>query len=573
MKSNNKSNREYEELRERVSNLSKDEKIKVEDAFPLFILKDVLGLEESIYDEALDAGGPKDCGIDAFWVNDDVKEVCLLQSKYYNDNHEVDENEIDNFLNSPSILLAPPASIENRCKKYIQEKSQDYKEYIDRSYDTRLIFATSSSYKPAARTKAKIFNTQHKDAKVDLLDASEIMERLADLRRSDKPSLKFSLQNGYHEHKSKDIPYVVCSVFGDDLARAYREHKGNVLEQNLRYGLQGGQINKGIEATLKDSGKRKNFWYYNNGITIICDNYEIKEGSIFIQNAQIVNGAQTTKTIYGVSLSLGLEPLRDASVLARIIKTNKDEDLISDIRNYNNKQNPTKPRDFVSHLKEQERLQIEFEPLGYFYEIKRGEKYEETKVKWIKRNDLTIIDNLTVAQAHCSFLGKPAQAKSQKNSLLDPSGEFYKEIFAVNAKTLLLAYKCYEFAKSSLKEFKKHTKNISEDKDFMLHGTTHIVAVMGKLIAEVVGIDKIVKDDDLFKKYTSSGKLKLIYDNAVEFIDDLYSSKLDVYHSEKLAFSASRYFKNAEEATTLLDKIDKKIKKNITKLEKEIELT
>lgn len=169
MKLNGKSNREYEELRERVNILSKDEKIKVDEAFPLFILKDVLGLEESIYDEALDAGGPKDCGIDAFWVNDDAKEVCLLQCKYYNDTHEVDENEIDNFLNSPDYLLAPPTSVERRCKKYIQEKSQDYKEYIERSYDTRLIFATSSSYKPAARKKAEIFNTQDKNAKISYL--------------------------------------------------------------------------------------------------------------------------------------------------------------------------------------------------------------------------------------------------------------------------------------------------------------------------------------------------------------------------------------------------------------------
>lgn len=360
-------------------------------------------------------------------------------------------------------------------------------------------------------------------------------------------------------------------MFGDDLARAYKEHKGNVLEQNLRYGLQGGQINKGIDVTLKDSKKRKNFWYYNNGITIICDSYEIKEGSIFIQNAQIVNGAQTTKAIYGVSLSLGLEPLREVSVLARIIKTNKDEDLISDIRDFNNKQNPTKPRDFVSHLKEQEKLQGEFELLNYFYEIKRGEKHEEIKAKWIKRKNLAIIDNLTVAQAYCSFIGKPAQAKSQKNSLLDSNGEYYKEIFAVNARTLLLAYKCYEFAKVSLKEFKKRTKNnVKEDKDFMLHGTTHIVAVMGKLITEVVGVDRIIKENELFGQFTSDNKLKIIYDYAVEFIDDLYSSMLDVYHSKDLAFSASKYFKNTEEATVLLDRIDKKIKKNIVKLEKDI---
>jgi hypothetical protein len=570
MKARDKNKRDYDELRQRVKSVSKEEKIKEDEAFVLFVLREVLGLEESICDEALDAGGPKDCGVDAFWVNDEDKEVYLLQGKYYNINHEVDENEIDNFLNSLQYLLAPPISLQGRAKKYIQEKSQDYKEYIERSYDTRLIFATSSNYKPAARKKAEIFNTQHKDEKIELLDAREIIERMSDLKRKDKPNIQLSLENGYHEHKSKNIPYVVCSIFADDLAKAYKEHKGNILEQNLRYGLPGGKINKGIDQTLRDSKDRKNFWYYNNGITIICDSYEIKNGLISIQNAQIVNGAQTTKTIYGVSLSLGFEPLHELSVLARIIKTNKNQDLIANIRDFNNKQNPTKPRDFISHRKEQEKLQSEFELLNYFYEIKRGEKYEETKAREIKKKKLDVIDNLTVAQARCSFLGKPAQAKSQKNSLLDPNGEYYKDIFAANAKTLLLAYKCYEFAKESFKEFKKHTKEIKEEKEFMLHGTTHIVAVMGGIIEEIVGVNKIINNDDLFDQFISDEKLKIIYDNAVDFIEDQYSTRLEMHRSAHLSFVPSKYFKNAEEATSLLDKIDKKVKKNFVKMEKEI---
>ncbi len=563
--------RDYDDLRQRVKTVSKDEKIKPEDAFVLFTLREVLGLEEGICDEALDAGGPKDCGIDAFWVNDDQKEVYLLQCKYYNIKRLVDENEVDNFLNSIKYLLAPPTSLQKRSKKYIQEKSQDYKEYVEKSYDTRLIFSTSSSYKPAARKKAEIFNVQNKDAKIELLDPEEIIERLNALRKRDKPNLKFSLQNGYHESKSKGIPYVVCSIFGDELAKAYREHKGNILEQNLRYGLPGGKINKGIGETLSDSKERKNFWYYNNGITIICDRYEVKNGSIFIENAQIVNGAQTTKTIHAASQSFGFEPLHDFSVLARIIKTNKDQDLIEHIRDLNNKQNPTKPRDFVSHRKEQEKLQSEFESLDYFYEIKRGERNEEIKAREIKRKKLKIVDNLTVAQAYCSFsLRKPAQAKSQKNSLLDPSGDYYSDIFKASAKELLLAYKCYEFARECFKHFKKRSKDIPEDKEYMLHGTTHIVAVMGRIFEEVIGTEKLMDNDELFNQFISDKKLKLVYDNAVELIDDLYSSKIDMYRSAKISFVPSKYFKSAEDATKLLDMIDKKIKKNLVKLEKEI---
>lgn len=572
MKTNNKNHRAYDEVIQRVETIRAKEKIAEDDAFVLFILREVLGLEEGIYDEAMDAGGPKDCGIDAFWVNEDEKVVYLLQCKYYNYNNEVNENEVDNFLNSVKYLMAPPADLKRRCKKYIQEKSQDYKEYVERSYETRLIFATSSNYKRGACIKCNIFNAKGEDIKIELLDAEEIIERLNNLKRRDKPDLKFSLENNHHEHKSKDIPYVVCSIFADDLAKAYKEHKGNILEQNLRYGLSGGKINKGIYETLQSSNERKNFWYYNNGITIICDNYEIKDNSIFVQNAQIVNGAQTTKTIYEASLSFGLEPLHELSVLARIIKTNKNEDLIAHIRDFNNKQNPTKPRDFISHREDQKKLQIEFESLNYFYEIKRGEKYEETNEREIKKKGLVVIDNLTVAQAYCSFLGYPTQAKSEKNSLLDPGGDYYRQIFGslVNARMLLLAYKCYEFAKMSFKTFRKHTKNVKTEKEYMLHGTTHIVAVMGKIIENVVGVEKVVKNDDLFNLFISNRQLKLVYSEAVEFVEDLYSFKVETYRVEKLSFTPSKYFKNAEEAKTLLDRISIKIAKNLKKLEKEI---
>ncbi len=573
MQKEDKGHRSYEELRQRVKNISGEEKMKEEEAFVLFILREFLGLEESIYDDAMDAGGPKDCGIDAFWVNDDEKVVYLLQCKYRSDKNTINENEIDNFLNSIEYLKAPPISLQKRCKKYIQERSQEYKEYIGRLYDTRLIFATSSTYELAARDKTKIFNERNRneDIQIELLDAKEIIERMDNFRRKDKPDIKFNLQNNYHEHRSKSIPYVVCSIFADDLALAYKAHKGNILEQNLRYGLKGGPINKQIAATLQDSRQRKNFWYYNNGITIICDDYQINKDFIAVQNAQIVNGAQTTKAVYEASMSLGMDALHELSILTRIIKTSKNEDLIEQIRDFNNKQNPTKPRDFISHRKEQQRLQGEFESLRYFYEIKRGEKYEETNAKRIKRDKLSVIDNLTVAQAQCSFLGKPAQAKSEKSSLLDPSKEHYKEIFGepTNARNLLLAYKCYEFAKESLKKFKKR-KSIKAEEEFMLHGTTHIVAVMGKIIEKVVGVEKIIKDDEQFRQFVSNERLKLIYQEAVEFVEDLYSLRVDMYRSEELSFTPSRYFKNADEATKMLDKIDKKIDKNLLKLEKKI---
>ncbi len=77
-------------------------------------------------------------------------------------------------------------------------------------------------------------------------------------------------------------------------------------------------MNAGIIATLEDEKERRNFWAYNNGMTIVCDDYEHDEssGQLKMTNLSIVNGCQTT-----VALVRGKKNLadQDISLLARII--------------------------------------------------------------------------------------------------------------------------------------------------------------------------------------------------------------------------------------------------------------
>ena len=49
------------------------------------------------------------------------------------------------------------------------------------------------------------------------------------------------------------------------------EKNYELFEENIREYLGTQGINNGIIKTLKDSVDRANFFYYNNGITIICE--------------------------------------------------------------------------------------------------------------------------------------------------------------------------------------------------------------------------------------------------------------------------------------------------------------
>lgn len=296
-------------------------------------------------------------------------------------------------------------------------------------------------------------------------------------------------------------------------------------------------------------------------MTIICDDYRIEGETISIDNIQIVNGAQTTSSLTE-RFKHNEKDMDEVSLMARIIKVADNEDLVEKIREYNNKQNPTKVRDFVSHEPIQRKIQKDFEDLGYFYEISRGEKNEPRVDKHIRLKRLDIVDNVTVAQAYCSFIGKPAEAKSRKNDLLIPSDEFYKLIFSkqITSQALLFAYLCYEEAKSQYLKFKReHKEGYREEDAYLLNGTTHLVCLMGMISSKTTRLADHFNDPKKFSKLTDPKYISPLYEQAKELLADLYADKLGFYASEGKLLVASKFFKSAGDSAHLFKQAESRI--------------
>jgi hypothetical protein len=91
-------------------------------------------------------------------------------------------------------------------------------------------------------------------------------------------------------------------VPGELLASIYDKWGSRLLEQNVRCFLQfRGKVNKGIRNTIQNEPEM--FFAYNNGITATAESVETKEkdGTLCItriKNLQIVNGGQTTASIF-----------------------------------------------------------------------------------------------------------------------------------------------------------------------------------------------------------------------------------------------------------------------------------
>jgi hypothetical protein len=91
----------------------------------------------------------------------------------------------------------------------------------------------------------------------------------------------------------------LCVVPGGLLADVYEEHGSRILEGNVRAFLSArGNVNKGIRKTILN--RPDQFFAFNNGITATATKVETgPTGNIIhIRDLQIVNGGQTTASLY-----------------------------------------------------------------------------------------------------------------------------------------------------------------------------------------------------------------------------------------------------------------------------------
>jgi hypothetical protein len=87
---------------------------------------------------------------------------------------------------------------------------------------------------------------------------------------------------------------------GTEVGNLFRDNDVRLFARNIRGYLGNTEINRVMKNTIEKEPEY--FWYYNNGITIVCDEAkQIKKGKsnvIKVTNAQIINGQQTTRTLF-----------------------------------------------------------------------------------------------------------------------------------------------------------------------------------------------------------------------------------------------------------------------------------
>jgi hypothetical protein len=159
------------------------------------------------------------------------------------------------------------------------------------------------------------------------------------------------------QSENEDYQSYLAIIPGETLASIYEQYGPRLLEQNVRSFLQfTGKINKGIRKTILE--EQHMFLAFNNGIAATAEQVKItvqpdNNGKIisYVKDFQIVNGGQTTASIYhtwkknNVDISKIFVQLK----LTIIKDRNNFAEIVGRIAEYANTQNRVSASDLSSN--------------------------------------------------------------------------------------------------------------------------------------------------------------------------------------------------------------------------------
>ncbi len=408
-----------------VERLAKKFAMEPDLAFNVWVGKYVLGLDESTAFESAAIDGGNDKGIDVFHVDPDREVVFICQNKFSSEFKQKGKEPHVNALLGALTWLDDPESLANEGRAELANAAQEYSDALKKGYAIEIAYIHAGERNPNVAKQIRVLNENksHIEANRHFRYLSEdeiysVDEEANNLAlRITKETLAIS-QGALISQEQAHYAARVGVIPASELKRLYEKYGDRLFDRNVRLylGARKGSVNSGMHATLHDADEHSNFWAYNNGITIICSDFEHEGNELQIRNFSIINGCQTTVTI-----SRSAADLEEVFVLAKIIRIRPEN--VDDVIRFNNSQNPMKSWDIASQHPVHRRLKSELDELAkpYLYKTRRGDKPKGSLSRYKSGSVTRQIESDRLAQYRAAFLGRPALAWKNKSEIFDPT--------------------------------------------------------------------------------------------------------------------------------------------------------
>ncbi len=234
------------------------------------------------------------------------------------------------------------------------------------------------------------------------------------------------------------------------------------FEANVRDYQGKNTVNTCISHSLEESDNGEDFWWLNNGITILASEAIMASSrELQLTNPEIVNGLQTSNEVYNFYMQNNSFLEREKrNILVRVIvpETEKVRDDI--IFATNNQTNIPKSSLRVTdpiHLQ----IEMYFKSRGLYYD--RRKNYYKNQGK--KAKDIIGVSFLGQCLITL-FLQKPDYARARPSTLLTDD-ETYSELYEKN-QDLEVFYKCAVLGKEIQRNLKMQSEYTSSERNDML---------------------------------------------------------------------------------------------------------
>lgn len=455
-------------------------------SFVLLCMSTCLGISLEEASELLTDGG-NDAGVDGLHigeVDDGEFLVTIFQGKYeINDlggEANFPENGVEKAFNTAGVLFDPLRNV--ALNEKIEPKIEEIRSLIRDSYipTVRVILCNNGAKwtEQANRwieqaqkeygEKINFFHFNHNSI-VKILQSSKKVDAV--LKLTGKAIVE-------------DMNYMrvlVGKIAVQEIHRLFNENGDKLLQRNIRryLGLHANRVNTAIHNTLVDPSRSDKFYFYNNGITVVCDKFDYNafektDYSVQVKNMQVINGGQTCRTIQetlnGVLPNIAGN---SAYVMIRVYQlADSEQDFVQDITYATNSQNPVDLRDLKSNDEIQKQLEIGIEDLGYTYKRQREDSASSSKV---------VTSSIVAESVLAIWRKKPQQAKFRRK---EHFGKLYGEIFdELNAAQALLAVMIFRAVENERKR-----PTIQDLPSFLPYGSHYIAMLVGK---------KLLKDQSI----------------------------------------------------------------------------
>ncbi|PQQ45502.1 AIPR family protein [Bacillus thuringiensis] len=546
----------------------------IDKAFEVFATEQIFKDQDLATDEIKIGlvGESLDCGIDGFYifVNEELinnleeleiqnKPVLDLHFLQYKNSDSIKESVIDKFIVVSEFLFELDVDV----MKLRQAFSEDLIDKIELMHKIIKRIASKhpkiniNFYHVCKGDKRNVYGPKFENQaylrKIDILDEKamesnlgnitfkyEIIDAGALLELSRKiPSYSLELKLNENpiaiDYKEGNQRGYIASVnmvdyynfLCDPADKTLRKY---LFESNIRDFQNRSGVNNDIEHSIKD-GSEVDFWWLNNGVTIIAENGTLVGKTLHLDSVQIVNGLQTSHTIYN-TLTKDIKQDEKRSILLKIVITDKQETMDAIIKSTNS-QNQVPP----SLLRATHSVQRDIEEYllahGYYYD--RRKNYYRNQNKPVKK----IISINYLSQCLTSIVEKnPSKARSNP-TILTKNESDYNRLFPDHRKMDVYLV-CITIMKR-VEQFLKEKFNPVDQKEVAIstYYTFHIARILVSVILTKVKFndrDVMSINVEAIEESQIETAILFLKDILIMFQNDKRQSNL-TYISKQVPFS------------------------------------